>query len=77
MKGLRKMMDEIVCKNGTAGRNGATVLGGFGHFTQRVILVAHDLTLFAQRVILVQKFANPTHIVRIDVQLVIWTAHFF
>ena len=45
----------------------ATVVDGFDHFQQRV-------TLVAQRVTLVQNFADPTHIVKIDVQLMIWTA---
>ena len=53
------------------GQRAGTVSDGFGHFTPRVTLVARDVTLFAQRVTLIQKFAGPTRIVKIDVQLVI------
>ena len=55
----------------------STDSGYFGNFTQRVILIAHGVALFTQRVTLVQKFIGPTHVIKIDVQLVIWTAHFF
>ena len=56
---------------------GAIVPNDFGHFQQRVTLITHGVTLFAQRVTLVQNFAGPTHGVKIDAQFVIWTAQNF
>ena len=58
-------------------RGNGSRCGGFGHFQQRITLIAHGVTLFAQRVTLVQKFTGPTHVVKIDIQFVIWTANFF
>ena len=50
---------------------------GFVHFAHRVTLFAHGVILFAQRVTLEQIFVDSTHVVKNEVQEVIWTVQFF